>query len=257
VTVTTQLRADEDLASVLAHRRWVRRARPFPHVVASDVFVPDFYADLESHFRRLQQSGSFGKTIRNYDAGNANLRDHADGPLGIFGSRAWHDLVAGLFGVRATGDITVGLHSHPPGGRRGWPHNDLNPGWFPAAAPQPDEARFDSPEIDYQRGTRPDGVEARETVRGVAVLYYLANAEWQPGDGGETSLYAGGTAGTQGIGVRVPPVNNSLVMFECTPFSWHSYAGSARNERNCLVMWVHRSKDDVIATWGEQSIAHW
>ena len=38
------------LGELLANRRWVRRTRPFPHVYARVVFVPDFYARLDGEF---------------------------------------------------------------------------------------------------------------------------------------------------------------------------------------------------------------
>ncbi|GAA1943586.1 2OG-Fe(II) oxygenase [Nocardioides hwasunensis] len=247
-----------DLSTVLAHRRWVRRSLPFPHVVAQNVFVPAFYDELERHFEHIKQAGLFQKNIRNYDAGSVLVRDHADGPLGIFVSRPWHDLVAGLFGVRATGDVTAGLHHHPPGGRAGWPHNDLNPGWFGGGWPEDDEIRHEGvDDIDYQLGPTRPGSEGRETVRGVSVLFYLDNPDWRPGDGGETGIYPSSDAVQRGTGIGVPPVNNSLVMFESTPFTWHGYAGHSRHERNSVVMWVHRRKSEAVQRWGEQSIAYW
>ena len=247
-----------DLSSVLAHRRWVRRSHPFPHVVAQNVFVPEFYDELAAHFRRIEGLGAFQNNIRNYDAGSVLIRDHADGPLGFFVSRPWHDLVAGVFGVEGTGDVTAGLHHHPPGGRPGWPHNDLNPGWFGGGWPGDDEVRNEGVDgVDYQKGPTRPGSEGRETVRGVSVLFYLANPEWSPGDGGETGIYPSCAAGRQGAGAGVPPVNNSLVMFESTPFTWHGYAGRSRHERNSVVMWVHRRKSEAVERWGEQSIAYW
>lgn len=247
-----------DLPTVLAHRRWVRRTHPFPHVVAQNVFVPSFYDELAAHFERIKGLGAFAKNIRNYDAGSVLIRDHADGPLGIFVSRPWHDMVAGIFGVDGTGDVTAGLHHHPPGGRPGWPHNDLNPGWFGGDPPGPDEVRNEGVDgVDYQLGpSRPDA-PGRENVRGVSVIFYLANEPWSPGDGGETGIYGSCTAGKQGAGIGIAPVNNSMVLFESTPFTWHGYAGHARHERNSAVMWVHRRKADAVRRWGEQSIAYW
>lgn len=247
-----------DLSTVLAHRRWVRRSAPFPHVVAQNVFVEPFYSELADHFERIKQAGHFQKNIRNYDAGSVLIRDHADGPLGFFVSRPWHDLVASIFDVQATGDVTAGLHHHPPGGRPGWPHNDLNPGWFGGDWPSADEIRHEGHDgVDYQQGPTREGTTGRETVRGVSVLFYLNNPAWSPGDGGETGIYDSGSSGSRGAGIGVPPVDNSLVMFESTPFTWHGYGGQSRHERNSLVMWVHRRKSEVVERWGEQSIAYW
>lgn len=244
---------------LLAHRRWVRRALPFPHVVATDVFSNGFYAELADDFARIMGAGAIAHTTTpGYAARSARLAEHATGPLGVFLSREWHDLVAGVAGVdSATGDVSAALHHHAPGGGAGWPHNDLNPGWFGGSAPAADEIRVESmDDVDYHRGP-PDGVPARQTMRAVSVLYYLANPEWSAGDGGETGLFASAEAGSRGDGAFVPPVNNSLVLFECTPFSWHAYAGSSRHIRNCLVMWLHRPTAEVVDRWGEAAVVHW
>jgi hypothetical protein len=247
-----------NLESLLDNRRWVRRTEPFPHVVAGNVFVPGFYAELEAEFVRLlrEHPEAFQRNMAGYDASGADLDRYRSGPLGVFVSRAWHDMIAGVAAVRPTGDVSASLHHHEPGSSTGWPHNDLNPGWFAAGPPDPNQVRLpsDAP-IGYHRGTRADGVEARETVRGVSVLFYFANPPWQPGDGGETGLYR--APRPDGLAAAVPPVNNSLVLFECTPFSWHGFLRNQVKPRNSLVMWLHRSKDEVRDRWGEQSIVNW
>jgi hypothetical protein len=258
MTTASPAATTRPLADLLAHRRWVRRERPFPYVVARDVFTPEVYADLDDEFRRIQRDRPevFQRNMGDYDATGAMLDGYRDGPLGLLVSRPWHDLLAGLFDVRATGDMSASLHHHAPGSASGWPHNDLNPGWFGEPAAGPDEVRVPGDgQVQYHHGTRPDGVAARETVRAVSALLYLANPEWEPGDGGETGLYP--HLGTRTPAAAVPPVNNSLVAFECTPHSWHGYLANVGKPRNCVVMWVHRPKDEVERRWGAQSIAYW
>jgi hypothetical protein len=248
----------DDLQPLLASRRWVRRARPFAHVVAGDVFTPDYYAQLHEQVTTLLSTdGAFLRNMGAYDATSSTLRQHGDGPLGVFLTRAWHDLIAGVWGIEATGDVTATLHHHAPGGKSGWPHNDLNPGWFPGPWPASDEIRISDNElVNHQSGVHADGVEARETMRGVALLFYLGNPEWAPGDGGETALFDSLSGAARGPYAAVPPVNNSMVMFECTPFSFHSFLTN-RTPRTSVVMWLHRRKEEVVARWGEQSIAYW
>lgn len=244
---------------LIAHRYWVRRLKPFPHVAVQNVFNQAFYDTLEDHYRRIVAvETKFNTRTPGYDASMALIRDNLDGPLAVFTSREWHDMIAGVAGVACTGDVSASLHQHQPGGNAGWPHNDLNPGWFAGPAPNDSETRYEGIDgVDYRTGKRPDGVEARETVRAVAVLFYLANPPWEPEGGGETGLFASVAAGQPRDGLRVPPLNNSMVVFECTPFSWHGYAGGSRNERNCVAMWLHRPKQDVIETFGEASIVYW
>ncbi|WP_200800168.1 2OG-Fe(II) oxygenase [Jatrophihabitans endophyticus] len=251
-----------ELADALAHRRWVRRERPFPHVVASNVFTPQCYAVLDAEFRRIEAEHpeTFHRNMAGYDAAGALLDRYRDGPLGLFVSRPWHDLLAGLFGVPATGDMTASLHHHDPGGASGWPHNDLNPGWFadPPAGRHDVRLPTDAPasaRVGYHHGDRPPDVGARETVRAVSALFYLANPEWEAGDGGETALYA--HPGDRVPRATVPPLPNSLVAFECTPYSWHGFVGNRAKPRNCVVMWVHRDRADVERRWGAQSIVPW
>jgi 2OG-Fe(II) oxygenase superfamily len=245
------------LRELIAHRRWVRRTVPFPHVVATNVFVADFYQRLHDQFLALlrDRPQAFNKGIANYDAAAADIGPY-DGPLSLFVSREWHDLLGALTGVTGTGDMIATMHHHDPGSRRGWPHNDLAPGWFGGPPPCPDEVRLAGVDgVGYRDGTRPDGVSARPGVRAASALFYVANEPWQPGDGGETGLFSSGT-GRQGPAAVVPPVNNSLVIFECTPYSQHTFLG-ARKPRNSVVMWIHRPLAETVQRWGERSIVYW
>ena len=96
----------------------------------------------------------------------------------------------------------------------------------------------------------------RETMRAIAILYYLNNPEWLPGDGGETGLYRAITDQVDQAVVSVPPINNTLVAFECSPYSFHAFRTN-RQPRNSLVMWLHREKAEALAQWGEGSIVPW
>ncbi len=245
---------------LLASRRWVQRTRPFPHVYARDVFVADFYAQLDDEFHRIERERpeTFQRNMKGYDASGASISRFRDGPLGVFVSREWHDLIARVAGVRATGDVNANLHHHDPGSGSGWPHNDLNPAWFAGPPPQPDEIRLEhSDGVALHTGERRPGVEARECIRGVSLLFYLGNPPWQPGDGGETGLFADIASAHLGPPAAIPPVNNSMVLFECTPRSWHGFVSNHTKPRNSVVMWLHRTKDEVLQRWGDQSIEYW
>ncbi|PZS18162.1 MAG: 2-oxo acid dehydrogenase [Pseudonocardiales bacterium] len=253
-------RTEWSLESILANRRWVRRTEPFPHVVAQNVFVEQFYAELDDEFRRIEveHPEAFQRNMTGYDASAADLENFRDGPLGVFVSREWHDLVSAVAGVTTTGDVSGGLHHHEPGSASGWPHNDLNPGWF--GDPPAGEHGIRLPShgvIEYQKGTRAPDVEARETIRAVSLLFYLGNPEWTPGDGGETGLFSSYDSAHLGPRAAAAPLNNSLVMFECTAFSLHAFLSNRVKPRNSAIMWLHRTKDEVLARWGEQSIVTW
>ncbi|RDI48189.1 2OG-Fe(II) oxygenase [Nocardia mexicana] len=246
---------------LLAHRRWIRRARPFPHVYVRDVFVAAFYRRLAEEFERVhREQGRFTPVADGYSATGVSLAAVRNGPMEVFLSRAWHDLIERVTGVRASGDVEGSLHHHEPDSPRGWPHHDLTPAWFPAAPPESGEVGLPGGTIDLRTGERPAGTDARELVRAVAVLFYLNNEEWRPGDGGETALFAhaGDPDGAApGSTVSVPPLNNSMVVFECTPRSWHTFVGANAAARNCVVMWLHRPKDEAARRWGGDRIADW
>jgi len=248
------------LEQLLANRRWVRRRKPFPHVVAADVFVPSFYRELEQHFRRIErdQPQAFARNMPGYDASGLDIGQHLDGPLALFASREWHDMIERVAGVGATGDVNASLHHHDPGSQSGWPHNDLNPVWFAGEPAGPEDVVLSSTgDVAYQTGPTRPGAPARNVIRAVSLLFYLANPPWQPGDGGETALYSSMSGAAGGPAATVPPVNNSLVLFECTPFSYHSFLTNRTQPRNSVVMWLHRERAEVVARWGEQSIANW
>ncbi|VFB00439.1 Predicted proline hydroxylase [Nocardia cyriacigeorgica] len=250
--------APQWFADLLGSRHWIRRTEPFPHVYARDVFAPEFYRRLADEFDRARREHAdrFAKVADNYGASGIRLTELSNGPLAVFQSREWHDMIAGVAGVEATGDVEASLHSHPVDSPRGWPHNDLAPAWFAGAAPGPGEVRVPEPSVDTKTGPRGTDIVARETVRAVTLLFYLANEPWEPGGGGETALFSRGERGARPAKL-VPPLNNSLVMFECTPRSWHAFAGANTAERNCVVMWLHRPKADVVRRWGGDRIVQW
>ena len=100
-------------------------------------------------------------------------------------------------------------------------------------------------------------MDARELVRAVAVLFYLGNEEWKPGHGGETALIAAADPNRPQPAVYVPPLNNSMVVFECTPRSWHTFAGDNTAARNSVVMWLHQTREQAEFRWGGAAIAEW
>ena len=177
----------------------------------------------------------------------------------MFVSREWNDVVAGVIGTAVTGDVHATFHHHEIGSASGWPHNDLSPGYFEDPSPGPGEVRLSDPDkIVYGKGARDESTRTHEVIRAVSVLFYLNNGPWQPGDGGETALFASNSdARAVGPAATVPPVDNSMVIFECTPFSWHTYLSNRVKPRNSLVMWLHRRKDETVQRWGEQSIVYW
>ncbi|WP_051406751.1 2OG-Fe(II) oxygenase [Nocardia sp. CNY236] len=254
-TVRATAAAPRWFADLFAHRRWVRRSRPFPHVYARDVFVPTFYHRLTAEWERVRRDRSDSAVGGIAGVDRVPLSALRDGPLAIFSAREWHDLIAGLGGVEATGDIEGSVCRHGPETPPEPTHNDLAPAWFPGPSPGPGDIRLPDDSVDTRTGERAPGIDARQSVRAVAVEFYLGNSEWEPGDGGETGLYDHrADATSQSAAIHIPPVNNSLVVFEVTPRSWHAFAGANTKERTCVTLWVHRSRTDAAQRWGGDTI---
>ena len=146
----------------------------------------------------------------------------------------------------------------PPGGPTGFLHNDFNPVWFPRATDGDDRLQLpDHASCDFKTGEGTLADDAKvETIRGAVVIYYLLNDGWQPGDGGETGLFGSGTDDPAAPLGTCPPVNNSLIAFECTPFSFHAFLANHR-PRTSIIMWVHRTTDEAYEKFGDALVERW
>ncbi len=185
-----------DLERVINNRRWQRRCAPFPHFVAVQVFKPWFYERLECTFNQLLSQGfnssahTFARRMSNYDAYSLNIEPWFAGPLNIFVSPAWCDMLATLTGVATTPHVNAVMHHHSAGSSNGRVHTDLNPAWFL------DHGCADRVQLpqhavcNYKTGiVTSEGPRSREAMRAIAMLFYLSNGRWERGDGGETGLY--------------------------------------------------------------------
>jgi hypothetical protein len=243
-----------DLEEVLDNRRWLRRARPFPHVIADRVLRSEYLDAVTAAVTDLIQRGSLGELVR-HDIIGTTLTAEVTGPLRFFVSRPWHDLLARVFEIRANGHVNCGVHHHRVGSTNGFPHNDLNPGWF-VPEPQDDGIVLPQPRrCSYTDGSTSDPtVNPVESVRGVAAMLYVGNGPWHPGDGGETGLYREGSDPADAPVARVAPIDNRLLAFECTPWSFHGFISNTRRPRNSVIMWLHRSREDVTSRWGDHVV---
>jgi hypothetical protein len=96
-----------------------------------------------------------------------------------------------------------------------------------------------------------------QVVRAVAMIFYVANGSWTEGDGGETGLFQSARQSLREPTARIPPEDNSILLFECTPTSYHTFLQNTRRERNSVIMWLHRTKNDAFSRWPEHSLEYW
>jgi hypothetical protein len=251
------------LANALKNREWLRRVAPFPHVIAEDVFQPEFYAGLCTQIHQMlgrglsemPAAGRFSRSLPGYDAYGIGFGASPSGPVSLFSSIEWRDMMCDIFGIGKTPYIFAGAHYHAVGSRDGYVHNDFNRVWFPRAT----DLSIQVPNqtlCAYKTGKGPllphDKVEL---VRGAVAIFYLLNDGWRRGDGGETALFRNlqtpsGCSGT----VQFAPVSNSLIAFECTPFSFHTFISNHRLPRLSIIMWVHRPLHEAVARFGKDQL---
>jgi hypothetical protein len=253
------------LAQWLDRGPWVVCNDPFAHVRAEGVFNAAVYRELESAFETVLSGGRlaswpearFVRNMPGYDASAVDFDIRVGWPFSLFVSRAWHDLFAQLFSVNAVRCVSGALHHHAVGSGGGFVHNDLNPGWFVDAGAGEEVVIPRGDLCDYRSGDAAANcnLRRRETMRAIAVIYYLNNHEWRSGDGGDTGLYR--TARDAHPVVAIPPMNNSLVAFECTPQSFHAFQRNVRQPRNSVIVWLHREKAEVLDRWGASAIVPW
>jgi hypothetical protein len=256
---------DTTLAGYLANSTWSVREEPFSHILVERVFIDPIYDQLLAAFRETYPRNNSGgpEAARlvfhknNFDAYLMPFRPSLSGPLSLFVSKAWVDLLSKVTGVKATRDVNGALHCHPKGSRDGFIHKDFSSCWF-VDRPRPDGINVaDNTICNYRTGeTSISGAVTQERVRAVAMIFYINNPPWSPGDGGETGLYRTDRDPIHQPAAAIPPVNNTMLIFECSPHSRHSFISNLRNPRSNIVMWLHRTKLDTVARWGEDSIVY-
>jgi len=253
------------LADLLVNSKWSYGKDPFPHILVEQVFIDSAYSQILAAFRETCSRSDSGQPQAsrlvfhkgNFDAYLMPFRPSMSGPLSLFVSRAWVDLLSKVTGVRATLDVNGALHSHPTGSKDGFIHKDFSSCWFVDKPRQDGINVADNGICNYRTGeTSIAGTVARERVRAVAMIYYINNAPWTPGDGGETGLYRTDHDPIRQPAVAIPPINNTMLIFECSPHSRHGFISNLRNPRSNIVMWLHRTKPDTVAKWGEDSIVY-
>jgi hypothetical protein len=220
--------ASSQLVEVLANRRWEWRRSPFPHIVGRNVFRPPAYASLVTAFEEYADSGAIQYTpLHDFVGGPLNAT--APAPLQVFLTDEWRRTFSRLFDVPLISHRSAGIHRHSPGSRSGFVHNDIK------------VERTDT---------------AVDCVRAVAILFYLNSPEWQAGDGGGTGLYRHWQDPVDEPESVVSPLDNSLLAFECSPFSYHSFLAN-RLPRDSVVVFLYRELAGYLVRWGPEGLSQY
>ena len=254
-----------DALARTAHPRWEKRDAPFTHWVATDCFPRETLRLLNSSFQSILDRGlsepsdpqRLSRRMAGYDAYSLTLT-RLGSPLEAFQTRYFYDHLAEVTGISATRDVSAAMHHHKIGSANGKAHNDLNPAFFIDNHKEDGVNVNDSKICHYQSGeSLVPGKAARPTVRAVAMLFYLNNPIWNEGDGGETGLYRNARDKVDEPAAKAAPIDNTMLAFECTPSSYHSFISNRRQVRNSIILWLHRPREEAVARWGEDRIVVW
>lgn len=235
---------------------WVRHNFPFPFLQARRVFPQNQYNELADAVKGLIDGGTMQRSMAGYDALGCGITPTSPSPLPMFCDVPWRDWQSNLFNVSLTPYVSAGIHHHLTGSKSGFIHNDFNPVWFPKATSDIQIAREDICTYKFGDGTLADSEKIR-VVRGVVMIFYLLNDNWKIGDGGATGLYTSKNSPVRQPVQRCRPVNNSMIMFECTPNSWHTFLSNIVAPRTSIIMWTHRPYDEAISIYGEENLEQW
>jgi hypothetical protein len=238
---------------------------PYPHVTVSNVFIPEFYSVLSSAYVDYVKEIFFKfktakKELKPYgetDTYIFRINHLSPSGLHVFMSNEWHVKLSSLFEIPFTKDINIAVHYHDKGSKNGSIHNDLNPGWF--IETNNDEINIaDTMKCDYKTGElKVEGIRAKQTIRSLAMIFYLNNPNTADMSGGSTGLYKSAQQLIEEPSLAIAPDNNSMLIFPCTPYSYHAFLSNKSHQRCSVIMWLHSSVDYMKLEYGENEILNW
>jgi hypothetical protein len=241
----------------IAQSKWNIVGLPFRHCVVENAFQNGTYEKLAKSFHeKLNRSGG-NRLGSEYDARISSVRPNDVPDFYPLFDRGFLETVARAFRVNALFEVDGALHQHPPNSRSGWIHNDFNPGWFPRPAEQEEVLLCDHEACNYRTGkTNGANVQPVERIRALTIIYYLNNPNWQTADGGQTGIYASNLQPVDRPEAAVPPRDNTLLIFECSPVSYHTFL-SSRRTRNSVILWLHRTLENGREQWPYHEPVRW
>ncbi len=239
---------------------WWEHRVPFRHFRAEGVLSSSDYLAIASAFTEILDSTEgrskgrhrMSRTTEGYDARMLPMDNSLSLAFSPFFEDRWIKSLFELLGLPFLDRIDGALHSSPKGSRSGWIHTDFCSAWFDESIESPSPMVFPNrSRCDYFTGRRrSENVVSKEYVRVATLIFYLCNDGWTDGDGGETALYDSCKEVSDTKIDLVPPTNNSLLLFECSPHSYHRFVKNPGCTRNSAILWLHGTIEYVESRWG-------
>jgi hypothetical protein len=241
--------------SIINNGQWRDLRRPFRHFHATRVLESTVYNSVAKMFSTLllrspksrRKLPSFTKSVYNNDLVLPVDECLAEDLPAIFSESSIRSLY-GILDLPFLPRIDAEMHSHPKGSPSGFIHTDYSETWFDESfAPLKPMIRFPS---RFRCDSVTGEVKVRSAipakyVRAATLIFYLCNDGWREGDGGETALYEDEWE-TPDISARlIPPANNSLLLFRCSPHSYHRFVTNPGCVRNSIVLRLYSTSSNA------------
>ncbi len=240
--------------------QWQEYALPFRHFSASNVFDSETYKQLSHQFTLILEmtAGKREGAYKMRPAQGSNdglilgLTEKLATAFSPLFTEAWLRSLAELAGLKFLPRIEGALHSNPQGSRTGWIHTDCCSAWFDESNSKAEELMLPPRRrCNYFTGkAKAPDAKPTEYIRAATMIFYLCNDGWESGDGGETGIYSADHETEDTMVKLIPPINNSLFLFECSPHSYHRFITNPGRTRNSIILWLHASVEDAVARWG-------
>ena len=235
-----------------------RYTKPFVHYRATNVLNEDSYSKISSAFLSILSNKSgdndckLKRFNKNYDTLMLGINSKLAAMFSPFFTEGFLSSVSEFLSKPFVKRIEGGLHSNPRNSLTGYIHTDFCSGWFDESSISDEGIIFpERSRCDYFTGAiKSPTAKPVEYIRSATLIYYLCNDGWQAGDGGETALYGASRFNSNTFFDLVPPVNNSLLLFNCSPHSYHRFISNPGKTRNSLILWLHSTVDYAVSRWG-------
>ena len=240
---------------------------PFPHKHLTEFLKLDFYNDVCQFFNKVLARGvepasspydpnKFKRFTYGYDAAYWQAPPEIGYPINEFYSPQWIEYFSGLFGVPLSSDISITFHHQSQDSKPFSAHNDYCLVGMPKRESHDKTVRqyyFGSQSKEYSPYFIKSVEEAHDLnldvqMRSVVGIFYINNPPWREGNGGETGLYDCYDSYTLNVPTKkCPPISNSMLTFETTPGSFHTYLPNKATVRNTLLFWLHSPYEQKVA----------
>lgn len=239
--------------------KWNIQDNPFPHIYTTSVFNQRTYLALCRDFNKHLKAKLRNTPKESINQDGLHIIDIYEKPgdaIDLFVSDQWINLFSSLFNISLSKFVSLGLHYHQPNSSSGLVHNDLTHGWFLDNS----DSSVILPSINcrYTDGKTSQGLRSVvHTARAITIIFYLDNPEAEPLIGGGTGLYSHAFDDITKPVIVIPPINNSMLIFPCTPTSFHAFISNINFPRRSIIMWLHVPVEWAVSKWGKNAIQEW